>query len=719
MSTSKVLSLTTRTEQYQAVRSLVAETHDLFAAKKSSRLSEIVSIEKMLQDRVFRIVVVAMTSTGKSTFVNALLGYELMPVADEAKTALSVIVRPSDDAALEIHWADGLPAEIHPIDFGDTSPISERLEKLMGEEEAAHVERVVLRTPIEAFEDFSGTDLPEVEIIDTPGPTSAGLLDHREQAFRAIETAHAVIYLLDFKKPLQAADEEILSQIAGIWREQNRLDGLARKLFFALNRCDDRDKDSQAPEERAAAESQKLCELLDVEGLRDVRAVSAKAALYSRLSVKGLVQDAHYRHQYHRVASDLRFWAGEEHRDDLMAIEDPDAFLMAASGLRDLEKEIYAFLADSALRELAIEALDRVGAILKQELSQTRRDIALWRQRGEDIAQAIAKMRALLADAREKFQGEHGHFAHQVEAAGGETIDRHVSRFLENIDASIDDLLGEHDHVSLKEIPFRDLRALWKDWWEGREEQFSSRAEADARQRELAEKVNGVLMGHQGPLYVRLNGGLQGVARKHNRDHAKRMTDIARALERALDKELGETLAFDDVEVEMPQAPDVGVLSLGEIGIDRKTIQTTQKKRVKLRPWYFLWLFEVERIRHVNVNEDVYRVNLRKVLEGIREGYRAELQKWGQASKVRFVDAFVNPAIEHYEQTANGYVEAIAEALANHERESQEHEDDGKRVATLESYLDDVSAQGGRVKTIKGHLMEAHRKLGKGLRELS
>lgn len=149
------------------------------------------NIQKRIEDNVFRIAVVGEFSSGKSTFINAIIGKDILSHAvDETTAAITRIHNVSyGDPKIDnckIYYNDGNIKEL-----SDYRMLREYTTVQSGINVAGLIERV------DIYINFINTNYP-VEIIDTPGLN--GVADrHREITLREIKRAHTCIYLLSIK----------------------------------------------------------------------------------------------------------------------------------------------------------------------------------------------------------------------------------------------------------------------------------------------------------------------------------------------------------------------------------------------------------------------------------------------------------------------------------------------------------------------------------------
>lgn len=199
---------------------ITSEISKFEVIKNNHNFSSILeNLTKRIKSKEFRIVVTGEFSTGKSTFINALIGKDILSHATIETTATItylVNVKATDKRCNTciINFRDN-----HSISLNDLSELS----KYTTTQSSIHVSNDILNVTI--YFHFLDTD-KDLIIVDTPGLN--GVADnHRELTIEEIQYAHACIYLFH-PQGLKSTD---VSYIETLIKEQNN-------FIFILNAID-------------------------------------------------------------------------------------------------------------------------------------------------------------------------------------------------------------------------------------------------------------------------------------------------------------------------------------------------------------------------------------------------------------------------------------------------------------------------------------------------
>jgi GTPase SAR1 family protein len=172
------------------------------------------SLLKKLAEERFNVVVVGEFKRGKTTFVNALLGADLLPSAVVPLTSIVTAVAWGEEPRAEVSFADGRTENV---------PVGELARYVTERENPKNglgVDREVLYHPAEELRDG-------VFLIDTPGVGS--VYRHNAEAARAfVPESDAAVFLTSADPPISEGERLFLEEVRAE----------AARMFFVLNKVD-------------------------------------------------------------------------------------------------------------------------------------------------------------------------------------------------------------------------------------------------------------------------------------------------------------------------------------------------------------------------------------------------------------------------------------------------------------------------------------------------
>src|SRR6266511_351586 len=205
----------TYAEAKQELEALLSALDQLRSENPGSALVHAVAaVRESLRSGRFTVVVAGEFKRGKTTFVNALLGAEILPAAVVPLTSVVTIVRWGEAPRAEVRLLDGRTEEVPVEDLA--SYVTERGNP------ANHrgVDRAVLEYPAESLRDG-------VILVDTPGVGSV-YRHNTDAAYALLPEADAAIFLTSADPPISETERGFLVAV----REESA------RMFFVLNKAD-------------------------------------------------------------------------------------------------------------------------------------------------------------------------------------------------------------------------------------------------------------------------------------------------------------------------------------------------------------------------------------------------------------------------------------------------------------------------------------------------
>ncbi|SUO97908.1 dynamin family protein [Suttonella ornithocola] len=181
----------------------------------------------------FDIVVIGTMSAGKSTLINALIGEEVLPIANEAATA--VITRIYDEDGMKHFQGRG-----YHINLDDLStpplPQTRRITRITPKQieewnQSKAINYIDLRGDIKTILN----DKAALVIYDTPGPNNSQDSEHSALTMYTLENEHygLILYLLNATQVGIYDDRGLLEKI-----KKHLEKDLSKSIVFVLNKCD-------------------------------------------------------------------------------------------------------------------------------------------------------------------------------------------------------------------------------------------------------------------------------------------------------------------------------------------------------------------------------------------------------------------------------------------------------------------------------------------------
>jgi predicted GTPase len=197
------------------LRAALDQLSELLEERDSPSLAQAVrDLAGKLADERFNVVVVGEFKRGKTSFVNALLGAQLLPAAVVPLTSIVTAVTWGEHVGAEVSFLDG---RIQRIPIEDLpSYVTER----GNPENRLCVDRVVVSYPSPVLSDG-------VYLVDTPGVGSV-YRHNTDAAYAFVPEADAAIFLATADPPISETERDFLTHV----RSE------AARMFFVLNKID-------------------------------------------------------------------------------------------------------------------------------------------------------------------------------------------------------------------------------------------------------------------------------------------------------------------------------------------------------------------------------------------------------------------------------------------------------------------------------------------------
>jgi GTPase SAR1 family protein len=172
------------------------------------------SLLKKLAEELFNVVVVGEFKRGKTTFVNALLGADVLPASVVPLTSIVTAVTWGEEPRAEVSFLDGRTEGV------SVENLSRYVTERGNPRNGLGVDRAVLYCPSEELRDG-------VFLVDTPGVGSV-YRHNTEAAYAFVPESDAAVFLTSADRPISEGERAFLVDVRAE----------AARMFFVLNKVD-------------------------------------------------------------------------------------------------------------------------------------------------------------------------------------------------------------------------------------------------------------------------------------------------------------------------------------------------------------------------------------------------------------------------------------------------------------------------------------------------
>ena len=187
---------------------------------------------KKLEENTFQVLVVGEAKRGKSTFVNALIGRDILPTDVDIATSQVFRVCHAESEAYRLRFEDNSQQEISVAGL-----------HLHGSQAAADADG--MPRPDDKIIRWIEVDVPaqflpaNVSILDTPG-LGALYAAHRKITYKLVPHADAVLFVLDSQAPIGEPEMQLVSRLLEVTRSilfvQTKIDQFRREAWQAIQK---------------------------------------------------------------------------------------------------------------------------------------------------------------------------------------------------------------------------------------------------------------------------------------------------------------------------------------------------------------------------------------------------------------------------------------------------------------------------------------------------
>jgi GTP-binding protein EngB required for normal cell division len=215
-------------QQIQSIRALLKETYSSMANFRAALLpipdTTFATAGRLLEQEQYDVVVCGEVKKGKSSFINALMGEEVLPTNTQVATSQICRIINSDQEEYNLVFTDGTRVLISKAElskYGSQVDADMYGEPIFKDHQLDYIE---VKHPIPA--------LPKsVALVDTPG-IGAVYAAHEQITRNYLNKAAAVIFIIDPKNPIVAQEKAFIESALKV----------TKRIMFVMTKMDDYDE---------------------------------------------------------------------------------------------------------------------------------------------------------------------------------------------------------------------------------------------------------------------------------------------------------------------------------------------------------------------------------------------------------------------------------------------------------------------------------------------
>ncbi|OCL97197.1 dynamin family protein [Arcobacter porcinus] len=208
--------------------------------KNGTSSKKLEDVKQNLDKQEYKIAVVANMSSGKSTFINALFGKEVLPAYNHATTdsATYIYSKPNIKKKAEIFFSDGRKNITITEDLEKEIKQYAQKDEDCKDNKYKNVEKIDLYYPFLNLQTSSNEDF-SITFIDTPGPNSTGdgyKQKHKDQTRSVLNSVDMALFVFDYGQ----LDANLSSDEQGLWHTiKTRYEKDKNfEVYFLINKID-------------------------------------------------------------------------------------------------------------------------------------------------------------------------------------------------------------------------------------------------------------------------------------------------------------------------------------------------------------------------------------------------------------------------------------------------------------------------------------------------
>lgn len=360
-----------------------------------------------LQDQKYQVAVIAAMKAGKSTFLNSVIGADVLASETAACTICRTDVRhikPGETPKL-LEYREGSKKPVILVE-GDAGEIQQkfllRTREIREKGNPDNTTRFEIEHPIEAITQLSS--LTGFTLVDTPGPNewesaNFNINALKQTALEALRTCNAILFILNYASYKDNAVSDLFKDVV-----ENRKDFIVEntgKIYFILNKIDQKtERDREIPDVIKDLER----ELASFGFFNPIiYPASSRQGLLAKLIQQGKATESQIK-DFKKFFSARYATEDEEGNQIIPAPKKIAPQALADSGIPTIQETVIQRITQNAgwnLLSEVVEAIDKQAKAIENSLNTELRG---WEMKIESLKEKVEEYRKRSEKARNKVE---------------------------------------------------------------------------------------------------------------------------------------------------------------------------------------------------------------------------------------------------------------------------------------------------------------------------
>ncbi len=615
------------------------------------KIEPLEKIKKNLENQEYKIAVVANMSAGKSTFINALFGREVLPAFNHATTdsATYIYSKPDIEKKVIIYFNDGKEKVEIKENLEDEIKQYAQKDEECKDKKYHNVERIELFYPFKNLQTSSSEDF-SITFIDTPGPNSTGegyKQKHKDQTRSVLNDVDLALFMFDYGQ----LDANLSGDEQGLWhtiKERHNKDKNF-DVYFLLNKIDEamddnfKGKDDEAENENeyielmsdawGTHEKVAIKKLKKAANMHEIKSpkiypISAKNQLLKRENPK-----------FGRVKKDFKNF-----QEDFQEIfgEQWESKFIEYLGIEKLEQDINEYIDTEVKIKILKKANSQIQEIFNSEKNSLETRIKTLMKPKNEAEENLKKAIEFLEKEAQNMQNRMNSESDTLKEKYIEKIEGVIDNSIEkNLTSNIDDMsklaiayaqaiaLGDSDRISKKKAQANKEKINLKD------DEVKIAIDKEINVNEVMKKMHeymDVLMQDHKNNYLDMKSEIKEVYFEFERDSTKLLKeykeDLDSELEKALDIKI-ETIKIENIDFDSQIDIDIKIPK-SSLDYDFKEAQYTD---VSISTWYKPWTWGDTKKVKVSDEKHYFIIKPKELKKSIEESLEESIAKFCEEDK--------------------------------------------------------------------------------------